>query len=65
MNKIAIFVDVQNIYYTTREAYSRQFNYREFWRQIKSTGLIVVANAYATLTICRPQHLLKSLLLLL
>ncbi|MBN4075423.1 MAG: nuclease [SAR86 cluster bacterium] len=48
MNKIAIFVDVQNIYYTTRDAYGRQFNYREFWRQIKSTGLIVIANAYAT-----------------
>lgn len=48
MNKVAIFVDVQNIYYTTREAYGRQFNYREFWRKIKSTGLIVVANAYAT-----------------
>ncbi len=48
MKKIAIFVDVQNIYYTTRQAYGRQFNYREFWHQIKSTGLIVMANAYAT-----------------
>jgi uncharacterized LabA/DUF88 family protein len=48
MKKIAIFVDVQNIYYTTRDTYSRQFNYRAFWQQIKSRGLITIANAYAT-----------------
>ncbi len=47
MKKIAIFVDVQNIYYTTRDAYGRQFNYREFWKLISSQGEIVVANAYA------------------
>ncbi len=47
MKKIAIFVDVQNIYYTTRDAYGRQFNYREFWRQISKTGEIITANAYA------------------
>ena len=48
MKKIAIFVDVQNIYYTTRQAYSRQFNYRKFWQIIKAQGDIVSANAYAT-----------------
>jgi uncharacterized LabA/DUF88 family protein len=47
VNRIAIFVDVQNIYYTTRQAYGRQFNYREFWKQISTQGDIVVANAYA------------------
>lgn len=47
LKKIAIFVDVQNIYYTTREAYGRQFNYRKLWRHIASEGDIVVANAYA------------------
>lgn len=47
MNKIAIFVDVQNIYYTTRDTYKRQFNYRKFWQQISETGEIVQANAYA------------------
>lgn len=46
-NKIAVFVDVQNIYYTTRQAYSRQFNYRELWRRISSQGDIVSAIAYA------------------
>lgn len=47
MPKIAIFVDVQNIYYTTRQAYSRQFNYRRFWQHISHQGDIILANAYA------------------
>ncbi|WP_200810616.1 NYN domain-containing protein [Oceanospirillum multiglobuliferum] len=47
MKKIAIFVDVQNIYYTTRQAYGRQFNYRKFWQKISAQGEIVIANAYA------------------
>lgn len=48
MKRIAIFVDVQNIYYTTREAYGRQFNYRRLWQRISAGGEIIVANAYAT-----------------
>jgi uncharacterized LabA/DUF88 family protein len=47
VKKIAIFVDVQNIYYTTRQAYQRQFNYRKLWQQIAQQGDIVLANAYA------------------
>ena len=47
MKKIAIFVDVQNIYYTTRQAYGRQFNYRKLWQRISAGGEIVFANAYA------------------
>lgn len=46
--KIAIHVDVQNIYYTTRQAYSRQFNYRKLWQKISSEGEIASAIAYAT-----------------
>lgn len=48
VKKIAVFVDVQNIYYTTRQAYRRQFNYRIFWQRIQSEGEIVLAIAYAT-----------------
>lgn len=48
MNRIAIFVDVQNIYYTTRQAYGRQFNYRELWQRISAEGDIISATAYAT-----------------
>jgi len=47
MKKIALFVDIQNIYYTTRDAYQRQFNYRKFWEQLSYQGDIVIANAYA------------------
>jgi uncharacterized LabA/DUF88 family protein len=47
MNKMAIFVDVQNIYYTTRHTYGRQFNYRKLWDTLKTKGIIVSANAYA------------------
>ena len=48
MNKIAIFADVQNIYYTTRDTFSRQFNYKKLWEIISTEGEIVCANAYAT-----------------
>ena len=47
MKNIAIFVDVQNIYYTTRQAYGRQFNYRKLWQKISTEGKIVSATAYA------------------
>lgn len=47
MTNIAVFVDVQNIYYTTRQAYQRQFNYRLFWEHLSQQGEIVTALAYA------------------
>ena len=47
MKKIAIFVDVQNIYYTTRDSYGRQFNYRKLWQRLSAEGEIVSAVAYA------------------
>lgn len=47
MKRIAVFVDVQNIYYTSRQQYQRQFNYRELWQQLSNQGQIVLANAYA------------------
>ncbi len=46
-DKIAIFADVQNIYYTTRQAYARQFNYRALWQRVSAQGDIVSAIAYA------------------
>ena len=47
MKRIAVFVDVQNIYYTTRQAYGRQFNYRKLWERISAEGEIISATAYA------------------
>ena len=48
MKKIAVFVDVQNIYYTTREVFKRQFYYQKLWQLIGEKGEIVTAIAYAT-----------------
>ncbi len=47
MKKIAVFVDVQNIYYTTRQAYGRQFDYRKLMKRVRTGGEIVSATAYA------------------
>lgn len=47
MKKIAVFADVQNIYYTTRQAYGKQFNYRQLWQEISAQGEIAYAYAYA------------------
>ena len=46
-HRIAVFVDVQNIYYTTRDVYGRQFNYRKLWERLSKQGEIVSATAYA------------------
>ena len=46
-NNIAIFADVQNIYYTTRQVFGRQFNYRKLWEHISERGHIDLALAYA------------------
>ncbi len=48
VKRIAVFADVQNIYYTTRQAYGRRFNYRVLWQRISQTGEVVFATAYAT-----------------
>ena len=43
----AVFVDVQNIYYTTRQAFGRKFDYRKLWQKLTDEFDIVIANAYA------------------
>ena len=48
MEKVAIFVDVQNIYYTTRDRYQKHFNYSVFWQQATGGKQVVAAFAYAT-----------------
>lgn len=47
MEKIAVFVDVQNIYYTVKEKFHCHFNYSVFWQDIMARGQIVKAYAYA------------------
>lgn len=56
LKKIAVFVDVQNIYYTTRDAFGQQFNYRLLWQELLAQGDIVTANAYAIQRSDDQQH---------
>lgn len=44
---VSVFVDVQNIYYTVRETYNRNFDYNAFWARISKGRRIIQANAYA------------------
>ncbi|MEQ8661666.1 MAG: NYN domain-containing protein [Gammaproteobacteria bacterium] len=47
MTTTALLADVQNIYYTTRQAFGRQFDYRALWARVSAAGAIVSATAYA------------------
>lgn len=47
MEKVAIFADVQNIYYTTRQSYRRHFNYSAFWTKATAGRDVATAFAYA------------------
>ncbi len=48
MEKIAVFVDVQNIYYTVKDGLRGQFDYNTFWAKIVNENVkIETAFAYA------------------
>jgi uncharacterized LabA/DUF88 family protein len=47
MKKVCIFVDVQNIYYTTKNIHNRNFDYNKFWTQVTADREVVKAFAYA------------------
>ena len=48
MKHVSIFVDVQNIYYTTRQQFGCNFNYNNFWDRVTDGRELVGAFAYAT-----------------
>lgn len=47
MERVAIFVDVQNIYYTVKQNYNCHFNYNAFWADVTSKRELIKAIAYA------------------
>lgn len=47
MTSVTILVDVQNIYYTSRETWQCNFDYNAFWRQITAGRTVIKAIAYA------------------
>lgn len=47
MQTVTVFVDVQNIYYTTRQCFSRHFDYHNFWAEVTRDRKVVKAIAFA------------------
>ncbi len=47
MQTVTIFADVQNIYYTTKQQYQRNFDYNKFWEQATQNRKVINAFAYA------------------
>jgi uncharacterized LabA/DUF88 family protein len=47
MQKVVLFVDVQNIYYTTKQFHNCHFNYNAFWAKATQNRKVVKAIAYA------------------
>lgn len=47
LETVSILVDVQNVYYTTRQAFGRNFDYNQFWAQATRNRRVVNAAAYA------------------
>ncbi|WP_421855956.1 NYN domain-containing protein [Marinomonas sp.] len=47
MTNVTILVDVQNVYYTTKQAFGRSFDYNTFWQQATEGRHVVKAIAYA------------------
>jgi len=47
VKKVAIFVDVQNVYYTSRQTYGKNFDYNKFWLKATDGREVVKAVAYA------------------
>ena len=48
MKKVSIFVDVQNIYYTTKYQFNSNFDYNKFWKLVTGGRDVIAAIAYAT-----------------
>ena len=47
MDRVAVFVDVQNVYYTVKQSHGCHFDYRVFWEQVTAEREVVSAFAYA------------------
>ena len=47
MESVAIFVDIQNIYYTTKQFHKCHFDYNSFWAKATANRKVIKAFAYA------------------
>ena len=46
IKKVSIFVDVQNIYYTTKQEFNLNFDYNKFWKLVTHNREVIAAFAY-------------------
>lgn len=62
MKKVAIFVDVQNVYYTARQIFGKNFDYNQFWSTATHGREVITAVAYAIDRGDRAQHEFQNIL---
>jgi len=62
MEKVVVLVDVQNVYYTTRQVFKRNFDYNRFWSRVTANRQVVKAIAYATDRGDQKQHEFQNIL---
>jgi len=62
LETVAIFVDVQNIYYTTRQRFARHFDYGSFWTEVTRDRRVVKAIAFAIDRDDEKQRLFQNIL---
>jgi len=62
MEKVAILVDVQNVYYTCRQIHKRNFDYNKFWSEASNGRKVVKAVAYAIDRGDRKQYEFQNIL---
>lgn len=48
MEKVVVLVDVQNVYYTTRQIHRQNFDYNYFWSKSTANREVIRAIAYTT-----------------
>ena len=48
MEKVVLLVDVQNVYYTTKQIHEQNFDYNYFWSKSTSNREVIKAIAYTT-----------------
>jgi len=47
MDRVAVFVDVQNVFYTVKQTFGCHFDYQVFWDEVTQGREVIRAYAYA------------------
>jgi uncharacterized LabA/DUF88 family protein len=47
MDRVAVFVDVQNVFYTVKQTFGCHFDYQAFWNEVTQGREVIKAYAYA------------------